>query len=276
MSNYWLSTNTLNATLQVYEVANSVSENVDVKKGFTASAQLMVPWANREQAVTDILINRVLYPRFPLAGARATTASIKPFESLSILDGFLAEPEYAIITVNYNQADDANSDNPDDIQYFSESLEPSAEFQTLDYRKFRWGSSTGQKLTQDQAPGRLIIGCDYIQTRYGLPSLPAAILQPGAVNDAPVTAALLGVTFDTETLLYQNSQPQRNISLTGSNFWTMASRFSYRPDGWNKFWNEGKTGGAGWDQIYAQDAGGAWAVYKNFPPRDFSADGILI
>jgi hypothetical protein len=270
MSNFWTTDLTTDTTLGVFELANSVTENYDPEKGISAVATVLCPWDNREQVVSVILLNRLPYPRLPLAGALARTASVRPLESQNLADGSLHNPELAQITINYNQLDATDSTDPENIQIFSESLEPSAEFQTLDYRKFRWGSSSGKPLTAEQAPGKLVIGMDYVQTRYNVDEIPAIVLQPGQVNNAAITAQLLGLTFPVETLLYQNTQPSRTISTTGDNLWTMASRFSYRPNGWNKFWNEGKTGGAGWDVIYAKDNAGAWHEYKNFPPGDLS------
>lgn len=273
MPNYWLSSEALNIALEVVEEtgqSHSVQEQTDAVSGFTASAVLRCPWLNRDEVISDLLGNAVAYARFPDAGAHARTVSCRAADGMFLLDGFLHQPEYAILTVSYSQNEAVDETTG---QLFSESLEPNAEFITLDFRKFRWGSATGKKLTAEQAPGKLVIGLDYVQTRFGLPSLPVDILEPGLCNEASITASLLGLTFPAETLMYVNSTPTRTITTAGSAKWQMSSRFSYRKQGWNTFWHEDKSGGPGWDKIFLDEENGG-AEYKNFPPGDFT--GVLI
>lgn len=266
MPNYWLSSSALSTTLGVHELKDPVENSS--RTSFSATAYLKCPWVNRDAVINDLLINLVLYPRLPLYGARATSCSATFFGG-TIQDNQLMVPEEAQITVNYTQGqEDDGSGN-----IFSETLEPNAEFITLNHKKFRWGSATGRKVEPEEAPGKLIVGFDYVQTRYNLSALPIEILSPNVVNDAPVAATLLGLTFPTETLLYVNSVPSRTIDSAGNDKWTMPSRFSYRENGWNKFWNPAAGTNGDWERIYKSTEYGG-AQYNNFPLEDIS--GLLV
>lgn len=266
MPNYWLSTSILSSSLDVHELEAPL-EQISRAGGFIATATLKCPWSNREAVIDDLLSNLVPYPRFPSSGAKARQASATFFGG-TIADGGLMVPPYARITVAYSQGEDEDESG----NIFSETLEPSAEFITVSPLHFRWGSPTGTELEKEEAPGKLIVGLDYVQTRYGLSTLPAAILEPNVVNDANVAASLLGLTFAPETLLYVNSLPSRNITAGGAEKWTMPSRFSFRSHGWNIFWRkETQT----WERIYLDTESGG-APYDNFPLTDFSTAGILV
>jgi hypothetical protein len=180
-------------------------------------------------------------------------------------------PQYAKIVVEYQQGEDVEEGEGGAI--YSEQLEPTAEFLTVSPKYLRWGSATGDKLTPEEAPGKRILGLDYVQTRYNLSTIPIGILEPNVVNDNPVTATLLGLTFPTDSLLYVNSLPSRTISADGTEGWTMPSRFSIRYTGWNKFWRA-KT--ADWDYMYHSSDSGETGIYYNFPQVDIDALGILV
>jgi hypothetical protein len=278
MPDYWTTSAANDAAWGVVEHTtgdHSISETTDAVTGQVVSATVRCAWLSRDNVIADILYNSLLYPRNPNGGARAKTAACIAAPGKYTLQGSLHQPEEALITISYEQPVNREYD-PVTQELFAESLEPNAEFITLDYRKFRWTSTTGKKLTAEQAPGKLIVGLDFVQTRFNLVTLPSAILRPNRVNQNSITARLLGLTFPPETLLYVNSQPARTITSAGATKWTMTSRFSYREDGWNKFWREDKEGGPGWDQIFVAktEGGDANTPYKNFTPADLSS--ILI
>jgi hypothetical protein len=261
-NNYWTSSLANDNAWGVCEEFGTTSENADVDNGEMYQATIRCNWANRTNVVNDILGNRLAYPRFLTAGPRARTASIVGKGTPVVAnDEKVVIYEQALITITYKIGPEDSEAN-----VISESLEPAAEFMTQDYTKFRWGSAGGTALAPEEAPGKLVVGFDYVQTRYGLATLPAAILTPGIVNQAIATATLLGLSFPIETLLYMSSTPQRTFTTGGTEGWNMTSRFSYRPNGWNKFWRpETQT----WVKQYlATEFGGA--EYKNYPLGDFS------
>jgi hypothetical protein len=240
-------------------VEKTVTENFDTEAGFNASVTLLCNWANRDNVVVDLLGNARKYPRFTDSQARAKSVSIIPFGGFGINDGSLVVPDHAQLTIGYGLFAEESGE-----EIISESIEPSAEFLTQPYKDFRWGSAGGDELQPEEAPGKLIIGFDYVQTRYNLSALPTTVLQPGMVNNGIATATLLGLIFPIETLLYVNSLPQRTITTAGSAKWTMTSRFSYRQNTWNKFW---RAKSQAWEEMYTYPAG---VLYKNYPLGDFS------
>ena len=256
-NNYFTSSLGQDTTWGISE--QGMSENFDVDNGSTFQSVLICNWANRDDVASDLLGNARPYPRYTASQARAKTASIVPFGGYTIGDGSLQVPLQAKITVTYSRFAEQSGDD-----IISESIEPSAEFLTQNPDNFRWGSAGGDELQPEEAPGKLIIGFDYVQTRYKLASIPATVLQPGMVNSGVATASLLGLNFPAETLLYVNSLPQRTLSTTGTAGWNMTSRFSYRENTWNKFWRA-KT--QTWEEMYTYPAG---VVYKNYPLGDFS------
>jgi hypothetical protein len=267
MPNYWLSTAPTSASLDVSEVGDSRSENFVLGEGLTASVTLQCPWENRLLVADDLLSNVVPYAPYPTLGARATGVAIRGFSG-TVADGELCVYELAHLDVSYTQGASPHESGP----IISEALEPHAEFITLPPEKFLWGSAdvfAGVKLKDEEAPGKIVRGFDYIQTRYNLVSIPVEVLTPNIVNASPVTASLLGLTFAPETLLYVDSQPHRTITIGGANRYTMTSRFSYRQWGWNRFY---RAATETWEQMYvANSSEGPGFVYNNFPTGSFSA-----
>ena len=148
---------------------------------------------------------------------------------------------------------------------FSETLEPTAEFLTLDYTQFRW--QNGDPLTEGEAPGMLQRGLDYVLTHHNLQAIPSAALSLiGAVNDAPVTSYTLGLCFAAGTLLFNPPCCQRRVAV-GPNptlTWTVTYRLTYKPQGWNYFW---RTETQQFEQICLQSSG---AVYNQYTPAPFT------
>lgn len=263
MANVWTP-----AVSDVWEEKGSPQEVFSAESGLQVSVTLRCAWDDRFAVLDDILQNQYTYPRCPGSQCNARTGSSRPYEGKMDSTGTgdsLATYDQALITINYTQDLTREDNGSGGFNIFSESLEPSAEFLTLSPAKFRWTNSSGPKLRPEEAPGKLIVGYDYVQTRYQMASIPVEVINPGpgVVNNAAITAQLLGLTFPIETVLYQNSQPQRTISTSGVTRWTIPSRFSIRPNGWNKFWRPS----TGWDEIYDEDAA---AIYKNYPLADLS------
>lgn len=251
-------------TIDVHEVGGdgaSLTESFG-SKGFTASTILRVPWANRYTVMDALITNNSAYPRAISAGVYATNASSVPAPgqiSAEPTHEELIVPEYAHITVAYSAGESNGGAGGVTAggERFTESFEPNGRFQTIGVKKLMWRVATvddtgawGPMLTQEEAPSIPQLAMDYVQTRYGLSAIPVEVLKPNHANEDDHSATLLGITFPAETLLYVNSQMQRTTGSGGTSKWTMASRFRYQKDGWNKFWNA-KLGE--WCEIWTAD-----------------------
>jgi hypothetical protein len=235
------------------EIHGSKSEDGD-GLGFSASVTLRCAWNDRFALAEDLIENNRWWPDRSQATARKV--GIKPVSGDYTASGQSCEYIYADLTVQYN----TNADQ--DI--ITESIEPTAEFRTLDHRLFRWGSGSGALLNENQAPGQLIRG--FSLTRgIKMTLVPVSILsKPGTVNSTAYTSALLGLTFAAETLLFGVQPITRSIKLSGATAFSVSLKFTYKDSGWNKFWNE--SAGA-YQNIYIAGSG---TPYKPYTPSSFS------
>lgn len=254
-------------TIAHAEMAGSPTELWDYK-GFKATRKLLVDWLDRFTAVEGFLtFPGELYPYNTSINARARSGAMQPFPAKTAED-VTGRTKYdkAIITIGYQTPDSNEPHQVDDVNIVSESLEPTAEFMTLDVSDFRWDAVDGEPLKEGEAPGRLMVGFDYVLTRYNVPNIPtAALTLVGHVNQAARTSYMLGLTYPAETLLYNPPTIQKVTSLSGDIVYTITYRFTYAPQTWNKFWRVGKYGGAGYSQIFHEEQG----LYRNYPLGDF-------
>lgn len=141
----------------------------------------------------------------------------------------------------------------EETTYVTETLEPAAEFLTLD-RTLYWekGAADADKVEASQAPGLLVPMCEWSYTIHRLPVITVAMMQlPGHINDATVYSKSLGYTFGVETLLCGNPTMTRQITSLGDTAWTATFRFLYRINGWNKVPRENDVNGAiRWVPLY--------------------------
>ncbi len=231
---------------------------------FRAVQRFKTVWADR-LAVADVFLQTIKQyehaPTFP--GLLARSVSTAPFGRQEGSTGApfgIARYSHAIITVTFSTPTPTTPVVVDNI-LTTQSIEPNAEFVTLDHTEFRWGSAAGPELNPNESPGKLNIGFDYVLTQRGLETVPFHVLTyPGSVNGAAFFASLLGLTFAAETLLY-NPPTVTPGSATGT--WNVAYRFSYRQSGWNKFWRvESRIE----ESIFHTDG----SEYKSYPTQDFS------
>jgi hypothetical protein len=251
---------------EVCEVQGSIREDFG-EEDITCSVTLQCAWDIRHAVVEDIVGNYMLWPHM-LGFARAPyaqTAGIVPLDSKGVTSGQSITYEDALITVNYGFGD---GEDPEDL--FSESLEPTAEFITLDYKKFSWINDTddgpGDALLEGEAPGKLLRGMNLVRTVFKVTSLPPALLTCfGCVNAATYVSGVLGFTFNEETLLYNPPTTDRTINTAGTDGWNIQLRFGIKPEGWNKFWrSKTQTWEVMWDNEAEQE-------YKSYPTGDFSS-----
>lgn len=241
------------------EEADTQTETYNSETGAECSVVLRCAFADRHALVEDIVGGRMGWPHGTyVKPPQAFSASIKPASSQAGLTVSQSiEVPDALVTVNY-------SSKIEDL--VSDSLEPSTEFLTQQFELFCWGSATGDPLVEAEAPGRLVRGFNLVRKLLRVdPPLPAVLLDgPGGINDAAYTSTLLGLTFPVETLLFGNPSIERTIKTDGSATTNITLKFTYKKQGWNKYWRA-KT--QTFDSMFVRDG----AEYKSYEPIDFSS-----
>jgi hypothetical protein len=249
------------ATTVVCEEHGSPSESL-TRDAITASVVLRCNWSDRWALMAELIGGRAAWPYatgFGAATPRAQSASARPFPSKGVTDGQAIVYADALVTVNYTTAEEED--------LVAESLETNVEFQQLDFRRFRWGNAAGDPLIEAEAPGRQLFSMVLARTLFKVePPLPASLLTlPGKSNSAAYVSALLGLTFPIETLIFGPPSMSRTISTAGNFAFDVSLMFPYKPEGWNKFW---RAETESYEEMWNMDGA---AVYKNYPPDDFSA-----
>ena len=249
---------------QVREEFGSAREDVSLED-WRAGVTLRVDWDVRYTLIADLLNNRRQWPYTTgytgSATPRAQTCAMVPdLTTFTQTEQGIIYAE-ALITVSY--------DSSVEEDLIAESLEPTAEFITLDYRNFQWDDGT--PLNEQEAPGKLLRGLNYSQQRFSLTSIHADFYNLiGGVTDADHMSSLLGFTFPAETLLYEPPKSQRTITTQGDKGWNLTTNWKYKPEGWNKFWRA-KTQTFG--EIKKNEVG--TPTYKNYKPEDMSIILVL-
>jgi hypothetical protein len=161
----------------------------------------------------------------------------------------------AVVSVNYNTTI---------TDVAAESIEPNMEAIPLDFSYFNWGGVGGPKLLEGEAPPLILRSLNLVRTRYRLSTVSNDVIAlVGYTNQAAYTSSLLGLTFPIDTLLYLPSPITRSLTTLSSTGYTVTLRFSYKPQGWNKYWRA-KT--QAWENIYL--SGSATPAYS-YPQGDF-------
>ena len=247
------STNPYGFTTACTEEDGSPLEVVTTKS-YKATVTLICAWADRYNLATE-QADYLLYPRQPYTLARVKSISITPFTRSLGADPtwYCNDYEQAKIVTEYSF--DAETPQKNGADLWSESLEPTAEMQTLPPVNLYWAS--GKQLSTDGSPypTKLLPGFDYVMTHYNLASIPAAVLgiEPGSCNNADFTSYTLGLTFPTQTLMFNPAHTERRVNMGSSTSlnWNVTYRFTYRKNGWNKYWNNTSQA---WKNIYTDKA----------------------
>lgn len=248
------------SSIACYEVAGSPSENYDDPRGvMKASVQLQCAWSDRHALVRDICGNRLDWPHSTGGPVpKAATASIAPMltPDSPAADGQSIKYGQALVTINYTT---------EIVDLITEAIEPTAEFITLDYRRFRWGANDGPVLTEDEAPGLLVRGINFVRTelQVQLPIPDAVFDLVGYVNSDPYSGSVIEKTFAAETLLYAPPSINVGFNSSGQHSAQVTKKFTYKPQGWNKFFRPLTNS---WVDIYV--AGGA--IFKSYTPTVFT------
>lgn len=245
------------STIDCEEVHTSDSENYSIEGGFQASVTLKVSAANKDALIDDLLGNQREWPRstFPTK-PRAFSASVSGFYSESPVIGQTYVYDEYLATIQYST--DPNK------TIVSETIEPDAEFIRLDHRNFRW-SSDGAPLTEGEAPGFLQTSMKLIRKYFNQIEVPTLLLTPGVVHNAAYVSSL-GLTFPAETLLLTPQPISRTVTTAGSEGFNFSVGFSYKPNGWNKYWRPDTQT---WDRIILANG----TAYNSYPLVDLT--GVL-
>lgn len=217
------------------EKEQSVSIEFDALTGdISASVDLYCDWTLRWALVADLLNNGRPFPNYGTGTPIAMKAAVRPFGTMV---GFGQACIYseALVTVTYG-IKKYDTIGPFDI--VAESIEPSAEYRRLPFQNFRWGSKTGDPVTEDEAPGKLEVKLNLVRQIFKVPT-PLNILTltaTGKVHDAAYASPLLGLTFDGDSLLYLEPTFERTLRNDGSDGVNYTQKWSIKPTGWNKFW----------------------------------------
>lgn len=246
------------------EEAGTAQENyAEITGIMTASVTLRCAYLDRHALANDIISNRREWPKGGFVLPRAHSAAIVPVLTPATAEPVEAGQEVryaeALVTINYSSVI---------TDLITHSIEPTAEFITLDYRRFRWGAADGLSLAEEEAPGFLLRGLNLVVTEFEvLPPLPGSLISlPGSVNNAALSSALLGLSFGAETLLFAPPVVNMSRNSLGQVKTQLTKKFTYKPQGWNKYYRSVTNS---WESIYI--AGGA--EYKNYPPASFA--GLL-
>ena len=146
----------------------SPSEQGSNEKGgsFSATVQLKCKWNERYALLGEIVGGQALYPNLPDSGARAVSGTAKPHPGCTKHnEGDIGQASYdwAAVDITYK----VQSETKDLI---SETLTPTLEMLTLDYRRFRWATASNSAIMPDPVFNRAINavkqGMTQIQSRF--------------------------------------------------------------------------------------------------------------
>lgn len=249
---------------------------------------LRCPWADRHAVVENIFASSLVWPYWPESNWLPKSFTIKPAPNIRTVAGVAEMNTYVLADIeltfgppgsssgNYPSYGSPGGESDIEVLYY-ETYQPSGEMVKLPPAlpgkwQFRWGEikSNSDPLTNEEAPTRLIVGLDYILRWVGLEVVPDAFFDAVDHVNSNIITTSAGKTFAAETLLCQSPVISRTVTTSASEpLWEVEARYSYRKDGWNKFWSPQH---AAFREIYLfkpfDEATGE--VYKNFPLYDFT------
>ena len=247
------------SSVDCFEVYGGKAEDFNIQTGLNHRVRLQCAWTDRYALIQDLLVTPRPWPHATGLVPYAISASAQPLPNeAGTTDNQLMNFTQAIVDVNYSTAI---------IDVASESIEPNMEAVPLDHTYFNWGGIGGPKLLEGEAPPLILRSLNLVRTRYRLSVVSNDVIAlVGYVNEAAYTSSLLGLTFPIDTLLYLPSPIIRSFTTLSSSGFTVTERFSYKPQGWNKYWRA-KT--QAWDSIYLS---GQSTPALSYPRGDFAAN----
>lgn len=243
-----------------YEEVGTSSETYSDEGHLSCEATLRVAWGSRHAVANDILLNRRIWPKGDGGlSPKAAQITISPDQSLGAASGQIVDPAWALLRISYTTKV---------VDVFSEELAPSAQFVTLDHRLFRWGNGTGMVLREEEAPGYRVLSMQYVKTEFfaQAPLNPLLLSAPGQVHNAAFTPPKMGgLTFPTESLLFEPPTISAKYKSDGSVEYNVVKRWSVNYAGWNTFF---RAATGTWVQIYRAGSG---TPYKPYTPANLSS-----
>lgn len=206
----------------------------------------------------------------PLVGIYVKSVKIEPVIGLEPSSEPLGKYTKAQLTVTYGSLE-YDLPEEEEVTYINESVEPAAEFLTLSTKGLYWGTGEDKKeLIASEAPAIIVRMVDWVYTLYRIKTIPNWIwTYPGCVNDGNIISRRLNRIFAAGTLLCGNPALSKEVTSEGTRSWTITVRFTYRPEGWNKFPRVSEGGALSFETIY--NSVGTPKVF--YLPADF---GVIV
>lgn len=222
------------------------------RDSMTAKQEFIVDWDDRVAFAIELLQNGgQAYRHHGNGFVRAVGVGTRPHPGAISADGTTQYGRYekALLSVEYSTPTGGGKEPESDQtgrELYTERIEPSVEFLTLPTMKSDasgmistplWTWQNGDAVTVEQAPGILIKSIAYIRTVHNVSHLSQEYLDAnGKINANKIKARSLGISFPKETLLFSIDGTERTVTTQGVGSWAFSFRFTYRPDGWNKFY----------------------------------------
>ena len=150
----------------------------------------------------------------------------------------------------------------------TESVDIGVHMQTLPKQAFRMVSSGGHvRMLGDGEEPCLQVRTQEINRSFYSLNVPAWVYQnQGCVNNGTIVTHTC--TCPAETLLYKGATASRTIKRAGITLWQINTKYSYNPNGWNKYRNYA-TGE--WNRLSIwNNRTKAWVIYNMYPLADLS------
>ena len=190
----------------------------------------------------------------PLPGAQTN----EPGDSVASYDKVVVTVQYGMWYQSYEGSSDL----------IDERIQPHTEYSRVSPRGLYWDSAQSTQLVGSEAPTRLASSFDYITTFRNKHTVPAWVQSfTNHTNSNRITAPMLGMVFEPETLLFRAPTLERATSYSAE-LWHVHRTLAFRgaaPSNaanghatWNQVWR-GSTGQ--YETVYKSD-GSEW---KNFP-----------
>jgi hypothetical protein len=213
------------------EELGTVSERFDLEKGLEASVTLRCAWSSKDALVQDLLLNHRVWPNASVSSCLARSASVQQAMSVGAVSGQHNIVADALVTVNYSTKQSPGA------TFITETFEPSVEFQTLDYKRFRWIGDAAP-LLEGEAPGRQVRRFKLVRKMFELaaPLTADFITHIGAVNEDAYVSSILGLTFDPEVLLFEHPEFEKVSKSNGTEAYNVTVHMAGKPEGWNVYW----------------------------------------
>ena len=240
---------------------------------YRATERLKCAWSDAGTLMIDLFGGGAAFSPLPFrlnAAARVRDVRIQPFHGSDVLadegnDSYTAYT-HAEVVVEYAtpDVDDPNQTPADSI---SESIDVAKEFMTFPGAKLytQGGGDQGEPMEGSEV-GLQVGMMEWQVTRHDLTKLPAAAASLlGHCNSSSVSSTKLGLSFATETLLYESLSLRLKTTPQGIQLVDPTFRLIHRPTGWNKVLDPES---GNWIDVYLE---GESSPYKPFTPGNLAA-----